>query len=177
MRFIQHKVAACNKENFSGGHCFQGTDRDRHNDDAGLPLSTINTRRPSISAPISGKKTSGNSTRVHTPPPASPRLPAPGDLCVDGAASSTPKRRASASPLTSSSLEDGEDIKQDIKQERMETTSSPEQSSHKKSRTEVADAESNTTNSGKIFHNDKLKYTDKLLDKFVSVLIILITCL
>ncbi|KAK5643663.1 hypothetical protein RI129_007508 [Pyrocoelia pectoralis] len=146
VRFIQHKVVSCNKENFSTGHCFQGADRERDSDDGGLPLSTINTRRPSISAPISGKKASGSNTRIHTPPPASPRLPAPGDLCVDGAASSTPKRRASSSPLTSSSLEDGEDIKPSIKQEPMETSSSPEES-HKKSRTEVADAESNTTNS------------------------------
>lgn len=150
VRFIQHKVASCNKENFASGHCFQGADRERDNDDGALPLSTINTRRPSISAPISGKKASGSSTRVHTPPPASPRLPAPGDLCVDGAASSTPKRRASSSPLTSS-LEDGEDLKPNIKQERMDTTSSPEESSHKKSRTEVADAESNTTNSGEYY--------------------------
>ncbi|XP_015834906.1 B-cell lymphoma/leukemia 11B isoform X2 [Tribolium castaneum] len=141
VRFIQHKVASCNKENF--GQCFAATDRERDNDDGALPLSTINTRRPSISAPISGKKASGN--RVHTPPPASPRLPAPGDLCVDGAASSTPKRRASASPLTSSSMEDGEDIKPDIKQERMDTTE--ESSQCKKSRTEFADAESNTTHS------------------------------
>ena len=149
VRFIHHKIASCNKENFSG-HCFTGTDRERDNDDANLPLSTINSRRPSISAPISGKKASGSSTRVHTPPPASPRLPAPGDLCVDGAASSTPKRRASSSPLTPSSLEDGEDIKPHIKQERMDTSSSPEENSQcKKSRTEVADAESNTTNSGK----------------------------
>ncbi|KAK9695560.1 Zinc finger, C2H2 type [Popillia japonica] len=122
---------------------------ERSREDGALPLSTINSRRPSISAPISGKKASGSGTRVHTPPPASPRLPAPGDLCVDGAASSTPKRRASSSPLTSSSLEDGEDIKPHIKQERMETSSSPEESStqSKKSRTEVADAESNTTHS------------------------------
>jgi hypothetical protein len=142
VRFIQHKVASCNKENF--GQCFAAADRERDNEDGALPLSTINTRRPSISAPISGKKGSGS--RVHTPPPASPRLPAPGDLCVDGAASSTPKRRASASPLTSSSLEDGEDIKPDIKQERMDTTE--ESSQCKKSRTEFADAESNTTHSG-----------------------------
>ncbi|VEN43184.1 unnamed protein product [Callosobruchus maculatus] len=84
--------------------------------------------------------------RVHTPPPASPRLPAPGELCVDGAASSTPKRRAS-SPLTGSSLdEDG--VKPIIKQEKIDTTSSsPEEGSCKRSRTEVADAESNTTHS------------------------------
>ncbi|XP_017768034.1 PREDICTED: B-cell lymphoma/leukemia 11A [Nicrophorus vespilloides] len=148
VRFIQHKITSCSKENL--GNCF-GSHGDNHNDnDGGFPLSTINTRRPSISAPISGKKASGSgTTRVHTPPPASPRLPAPGDLCVDGAASSTPKRRASSSPLTSSgSLEDGEDIKPRIKQERMDMSSScPEESSCKKSRTEVADAESNTTHS------------------------------
>lgn len=86
---------------------------------------------------------------MHTPP-ASPRLPAPGELCGDGAASSTPKRRSSSSPLTSSSLEDGEDVKPCVKQERMDTSSSsPEENSQcKKSRTEVADAESNTTHSG-----------------------------
>ncbi|GLV31229.1 uncharacterized protein CBL_10961 [Carabus blaptoides fortunei] len=147
VRFIQHKIVSCNKENFASGHCFPTSDRDRDADDGTLPLSVVNTRRPSISAPINTKKASGSTTRVHTPPPASPRLPAPADLCVDGAASSTPKRRASSSPLTSSSLEDGEDVKPRIKQERMDTTSSPEESSTKKLRTEVADAESNTTHS------------------------------
>lgn len=146
VRFIQHKIISCNKENFSGVHCFPPTDRERDRDsDDGLPLSVVNTRRPSISAPISAKKAT---SRVHTPPPASPRLPAPADLCVDGAASSTPKRRASSSPLTSSSMEEGEDVKPNIKQERMDTSSSPEETSQKKSRTEVADAESNTTHSG-----------------------------
>uniref|UniRef100_A0A6P7G3K1 Uncharacterized protein LOC114337339 n=1 Tax=Diabrotica virgifera virgifera TaxID=50390 RepID=A0A6P7G3K1_DIAVI len=140
VRFIQHKVTSCNKENF--GQCYTNNEKDRDGDEGNLPLSTINTRRPSISAPISGKKATGN--RVHTPPPASPRLPAPGDLCVDGAASSTPKRRAS-SPLTSSSPE--EDIKPLIKQEKMDNTTSSEENSCKRSRTEVADAESNTTHS------------------------------
>lgn len=149
VRFIQHKIISCNKENFSSGHCFPGSaERDRDSDDGTLPLSVVNTRRPSISAPITAKKSTG---RVHTPPPASPRLPAPADLCVDGAASSTPKRRASASPLTSSSMEDAEDVKPSIKQERMDTSSSPEESSQKKSRIEVADAESNTTHSGKYY--------------------------
>ncbi|XP_066245442.1 B-cell lymphoma/leukemia 11A isoform X2 [Euwallacea similis] len=144
VRFIQHKIQTCNKENF--GQCYVNADRERDNDDGSLPLSTINTRRPSISAPISGKKSGGS--RVHTPPPASPRLPAPSDLCVDGAASSTPKRRASSPLTTSGSTDDGEDRKPIIKQERLDTTSSsPEEHSHKKSRTEVADAESNTTHS------------------------------
>ncbi|XP_030759019.1 B-cell lymphoma/leukemia 11B isoform X3 [Sitophilus oryzae] len=144
VRFIQHKIQTCNKENF--GQCYINPERERDNDDGSLPLSSINSRRPSISAPISSKKNSGS--RVHTPPPASPRLPAPGDLCVDGAASSTPKRRASSPLTTSTSTDDGEDHKPIIKQERIDTTtSSPEENSHKKSRTEVADAESNTTHS------------------------------
>ncbi|XP_045480252.1 B-cell lymphoma/leukemia 11A isoform X1 [Harmonia axyridis] len=142
--FIQHKIASCNKENF--GQCFTNTDRERDNDDEAIPLTTINTRRPSISAPISSKKSTGS--RVHTPPPASPRLLAPADLCVDGAASSTPIRRGSATPLTTSSPEEGDDIKPSIKRERSEFSSSPEDhSQNKKSRTEVADAESNTTHS------------------------------
>lgn len=148
----------CNKENYAQGHgSFQGAP-DRDMDDGNLPLSVVNSRRPSISAPISGKKhpissssssSSIGGSRVHTPPPASPRLPAPSDFCADGATSSTPKRRASSSPLTSCSLDDQDDIKPDIKQERID--SSQEEISHasKKSRTEVADAESNTTHSGK----------------------------
>lgn len=110
VRFIQHKVLACNKENFS--QCFpQGklyrninhiffftklyllyvnfkapaTDRD--SDEGGRPLGVANARRPSISAPMGTRK-----GRVHTPPPASPALPAPHHLLEDGAASSTPKR-------------------------------------------------------------------------------------
>lgn len=63
------------------------------------------------------------------------------------AGASTPKRRASTSPMPSSSPD--EDIKPKIKQEHMDTSGSPEE--HKKSRTEVADAESNTMHSGKSF--------------------------
>lgn len=147
VRFIQHKITTCNKENNCYPHATDRNDNDAN--EGAYPLAAINSRRPSISAPISGKKASSSGTRVHTPPPASPRLPAPGDLCVDGAASSTPKHRASSSPLTSS-IEDEHDIKPSIKQERMDTSSSgQEESSCKKSRTEVADAESNTTHSGK----------------------------
>lgn len=61
------------------------------------------------------------------------------------AETSTPKRRASTSPMPSSSPD--EDIKPKIKQEHMDTSGSPED--QKKSRTEVADAESNTMHSGK----------------------------
>ncbi|XP_055842310.1 B-cell lymphoma/leukemia 11A isoform X2 [Episyrphus balteatus] len=80
VRFIQHKVLQCNKENY--GQCLtQGPASDRDADD-GRPLSLVN-RRPSISAPITNRKPSG--TRIHTPPPS------PADLLADGA-SSTPKR-------------------------------------------------------------------------------------
>lgn len=148
VRFIQHKIQACNadKENHVHHHggCYGGGGRDGGDRDEGGDLRVM--RRANISLAPTKK------SRVYTPPPASPRLLAPGDLCVDGAASSTPKRRASSSPITSSSLEDGsEDIKPSIKQERMDTSSSPEGSSgstcNKKLRTEVTDAESNTTHS------------------------------
>lgn len=126
VKFIQHKVLQCNKENY--GQCFPqgkyhtsfsftsiflshekpeqlivnssgidfnhynfdfssskgGTTGDRDSED-GRPLSLVN-RRPSISAPISTRKPSSSSSRVHTPPLASP-----GFLGGDGT-SSTPKR-------------------------------------------------------------------------------------
>jgi len=70
MKFIQHKVAACNKENYlsSAGedlrHHQDGSDSDDPQGICGgqgslhLPLGVVNTRRPSISAPISSKKVS-----------------------------------------------------------------------------------------------------------------------
>ncbi|XP_054729055.1 B-cell lymphoma/leukemia 11B isoform X1 [Anastrepha obliqua] len=82
VRFIQHKVLQCNKENY--GQCStQAPTTDRDADD-GRPLSLVN-RRPSISAPIINRKASGSGSRIHTPPPS------PADLLADGA-SSTPKR-------------------------------------------------------------------------------------
>lgn len=81
VRFIQHKIQQCNKENY--GQCMtQGPLNDRDGGDDGRPLSLSN-RRPSISAPIANRKPSGS--RIHTPPPS------PADLLADGA-SSTPKR-------------------------------------------------------------------------------------
>ncbi|KAL1390377.1 hypothetical protein pipiens_012389 [Culex pipiens pipiens] len=83
VRFIQHKVLQCNKENY--GQCYsQATTGDRDSDD-GRPLTLVNSRRPSISAPISSSRKASGS-RVHTPPPTSPA-----ELLRDGA-SSTPKR-------------------------------------------------------------------------------------
>lgn len=59
-----------------------GTTEDRDSDD-GRPLSLVNSRIPTISAPMSARKSS--SSRVHTPPQSSPA-----ELLGDGA-SSTPK--------------------------------------------------------------------------------------
>lgn len=107
VKFIQHKVLQCNKENY--GQCFtQGnlkhmimsliemynlsggtpalsgtTTGDRDSDD-GRPLSLTNSRRPSISAPISRKS---STSRVHSPPLASPSS----HILEDGS-TSTPKR-------------------------------------------------------------------------------------
>ncbi|GAB0088627.1 B-cell lymphoma/leukemia 11A [Sergentomyia squamirostris] len=161
VRFIQHKVNQCNKENY--GQCFQGGAPGERDGDDGRPLSLVNTRRPSISAPISARKPSGS--RVHSPP-----LSSPAELLLlgDGGSSSTPKRlsddndpstpvrRATiSSPLGSSSLDEAnkaDDV--EIKQERMDTSSSHGEESPlvvsknpaKKLRTQVADAESNTMN-------------------------------
>lgn len=102
VKFIQHKVLQCNKENY--GQCFSqgklkqmilslieaynggtlsGTSGDRDSDD-GRSLSFANSRRPSISAPISRKS---SISRVHSPPLASPTS----HLLEDGS-TSTPKR-------------------------------------------------------------------------------------
>ncbi|XP_033150393.1 AF4/FMR2 family member 4 [Drosophila busckii] len=106
VRFIQHKVVQCNKENY--GQCTtQAPSMDRDADE-GRPLSLVN-RRPSISAPITCRKSApaaagpaarpttqtqaaaavansaASGSRIHTPPPS------PADLLADGA-SSTPKR-------------------------------------------------------------------------------------
>ncbi|EDW63006.2 uncharacterized protein Dvir_GJ14846 [Drosophila virilis] len=120
VRFIQHKVLQCNKENY--GQCTtQAPSMDRDADE-GRPLSLVN-RRPSISAPITGRK----SAPVATAPPSATAAaaaaaaaaataaataaaaaaavassaasgsrihtppPSPADLLADGA-SSTPKR-------------------------------------------------------------------------------------
>ncbi|XP_073835660.1 BCL11 transcription factor chronophage [Musca autumnalis] len=82
VKFIQHKVLQCNKENY--GQCSnQGPSNDRADTEDGRPLGVVN-RRPSVSANINVRKTSAGS-RIHTPPPS------PADMLADGA-SSTPKR-------------------------------------------------------------------------------------
>jgi hypothetical protein len=182
VKFIQHKVLACNKENYSLG--FSGGDhRDANNTDSDegdgggggggsgssslpVPLGVVNSRRPSISAPINSKKavaaaSSSSSTGVSTParilctpPPSSPRMLGPADILMDEPPSSTPKRRAgSSSPAGKAgdlnhNLKD-EDLKPRIKQEHLDTGSSPDEAVVKRIRTDVVDAESNTTHSGK----------------------------
>ncbi|CRK97066.1 CLUMA_CG010459, isoform A [Clunio marinus] len=179
VKFIQHKVLQCNKENY--GQCFtqgklkqmiltlieaynggtlSGTSGDRDSDD-GRPLSLANSRRPSISAPISRKS---SLSRMHSPPLASPSS----HLLEDGS-TSTPKRlsedndkRPDSATLSLDSKENDLDNKHrdsvEIKQERLNDASlcpdddfnslSNTQPPLKKLRADVADAESNTTNSG-----------------------------
>uniref|UniRef100_A0A336LNI0 CSON005640 protein n=1 Tax=Culicoides sonorensis TaxID=179676 RepID=A0A336LNI0_CULSO len=81
VKFIQHKVLHCNKENY--GHCYQqGESTDRGpNDDQSIGLQNI--RKTSISAPISSKKNSNS--RAHTPSPSNLN-----DILNEGS-SSTPK--------------------------------------------------------------------------------------
>ncbi|KDR23016.1 B-cell lymphoma/leukemia 11B, partial [Zootermopsis nevadensis] len=180
VKFIQHKVLACNKENYSLG--FSGGDhRDANNTDSDdgdggsggggsgssslpVPLGVVNSRRPSISAPINSKKavaaaSSSSSTGVSTParilctpPPSSPRMLGPSDILMGELPSSTPKRRAgSSSPAGKAddlnhNLKD-EDLKPRIKQEHLDTGSSPDEAVVKRIRTDFVDAESNTTHS------------------------------
>lgn len=200
VKFIQHKVLQCNKENY--GQCFtQGnlkhmimsliemynvsggtpalsgtTTNDRDSDD-GRPLSLTNSRRPSISAPMSRKS---STSRVHSPPLASPSS----HILEDGS-TSTPKRLSEGKsyqtmclnkrltdfikthnidndtgvkrPDSVASSLDCKDNDVDNKRDSMEIKR--EGSVHldddynslpplKRLRAEVADAESNTTNSG-----------------------------
>lgn len=150
VKFIQHKILICNKENYSLSYVTTGEACDDNSDDGGPsgpghPLGVVNSRRPSISAPINSKKSSTpNQVRlVCSPPSTSPKIP------EDEATTSTPKRRAgSSSPLDSKDdcenhLSEDE-MKPRIKQE-LDAGSSPDDA--KKIR--GVDAESNTTHSGK----------------------------
>jgi hypothetical protein len=78
----------------------------------------------------------------------------PSDILMDEPPSSTPKRRAGSSSPSSKAddlnhnIQD-EDLKPRIKQEHLDTGSSPDEAVVKRIRTDVVDAESNTTHSGK----------------------------
>lgn len=152
-RFIQHKVhACCNKENYAlEQNNVQDSPDPDNNGCGGIPLAVVNTRRPSISAPIK-KGINVNST-------TSSRLLCSSPLQLDeDARCSTPKPRtpvSSSSPTPIKDELDGEhhanctdddELKpRKIKQELDSTNSSPDLS--KKNR-EVVDAESNTIHSG-----------------------------
>ncbi|XP_059222554.1 B-cell lymphoma/leukemia 11A [Stomoxys calcitrans] len=111
VKFIQHKVLQCNKENY--GQCTnQGPSNDRIDPEDGRPLGVVN-RRPSTSAPISTRKPSGGS-RIHTPPPS------PADMLADGA-SSTPKRLVDENDNTTPKEGDAEDIKTPASTEELST--------------------------------------------------------
>lgn len=146
-KFIQHKVHACNKENYA---LEQNSQESPDNDDTGcggIPLAVVNTRRPSISAPI---KKGINATG---------RLTCSSPLQMDEEARcSTPKPRTPNSSISPTPIKDELDDHHEnctdddelkprrIKQELDSTNSSPDLLS-KKNRAEVADAESNTTHS------------------------------
>lgn len=147
-KFIQHKVHACNKENYALEQ--NNIQESPDNDDAGcggIPLAVVNTRRPSISAPIKkGINAAG-------------RLICSSPLQLDEEARcSTPKPRTPNSSNSPTPIKDEIDIDhhenctdddemkpRKIKQELDSTNSSPDLL--KKNR-EVVDAESNTTHSG-----------------------------
>jgi hypothetical protein len=76
------------------------------------------------------------------------------DILMDEPPSSTPKRRAGSSSPAGKTDElnhdvRDEDLKPRIKQEHVDTGSSPDEAIVKRIRTDVVDAESNTTHSGK----------------------------
>ncbi|XP_071441705.1 uncharacterized protein [Hetaerina americana] len=81
VKFIQHKVLACNKENYDShaNHLHNNHHRRRRDDDeegdsddGSAPQALlVNSRRPSISAPINAKKSvSGNSAASSSSPSA-----------------------------------------------------------------------------------------------------------
>lgn len=88
IKFIQHKMAACNKENYLAP--FGDGDAVRHHDGSdsddqngveragdGLPLGVVNARRPSISAPINSKKVRPQRQGPRRPPRRPPCRDAP----------------------------------------------------------------------------------------------------
>lgn len=164
-KFIQHKVHACNKENYALEQ--NNVPDPSDNDEAGCggaPLAVVNTRRPSISAPIKkgiNSSSGGGGGRLICSSPLQ---------MDDEARCSTPKRprtpNSSASPTPikdemdidhhhhhhhhhhhqlDNCTDDYELKPRKIKQELDSTNSSPDLL--KKSR-DVADAESNTSHSG-----------------------------
>ncbi|KAE8741520.1 hypothetical protein FOCC_FOCC012948 [Frankliniella occidentalis] len=170
MKFIQHKVASCNKENYLAA--FGDSDAARHHDgsdsddqkEGTLPLGVVNSRRPSISAPISSKKSlvpssSSSAVRILCTPPSSlldsddPRCSTP---IKRRGRSSSPILRPSSLPAISNHLGllgDDDDVRPPMTRinigESGSADSSPDEARRSKlARIDVADAESNTINSG-----------------------------
>ncbi|KAI5646318.1 zinc-finger double domain-containing protein [Phthorimaea operculella] len=118
VRFIQHKVSSCDKD-LTSYHCYSaGPNSDPEDGSRPGQVSNSTSRRPSL---LTARRPP--SSRVHTPPLASPSM-APPDLLEDGGASSTPKR-----------LLDDPEIEESTPKRRASTSPI------------VADAESNTMHS------------------------------
>ncbi|XP_059482289.1 B-cell lymphoma/leukemia 11A [Neocloeon triangulifer] len=148
-KFIQHKNLSCNKENYSCGFTGAEQDVNEDSDDGAQPMN-VNSRRPSISAPISGKKGPQTATAPSslldassrleerlgvTAPPPSPQHPGASsshDALL--AASSPGSRPSSRAQQLSASGEFKPHIKQESDAERSRASRSPD----------VADACSNT---------------------------------
>lgn len=165
IKFIQHKMAACNKENylapFGDGDAVRHHDGSESDDQNGLPLGVVNARRPSISAPINSKKSlvpssTSSAVRILCTPPSSlldsddPRCSTP---IKRRNRSSSPLMRPSSLPAMSNHLGllgDDDDVRPltRINIGRESAESSPDEARRSKlARIDVADAESNTINS------------------------------
>lgn len=163
-KFIQHKNLSCNKENYSCG--FTGAEQDVNDDsDDGAQPMSVNSRRPSISAPISGKK-SGSMPQAAAPvpsslldaaarleerlgvtaPPPSPQHPGASSSHDALLAASSPGGRPTSRVLLSQDRDFKPRIKQESDVERARASRSPD----------VADAESNTVQSGRSFFSRHL---------------------
>uniref|UniRef100_A0A023F113 Putative c2h2-type zn-finger protein n=1 Tax=Triatoma infestans TaxID=30076 RepID=A0A023F113_TRIIF len=146
VKFIQHKVLACNKENYScepsgTNNSLDSGDSDDGGGGGGNVLGVVGTRRPSISAPIkkvlppSGTAGSGGGriSCTPSPPDEEPRC-------------STPKRRPRPSTPVHMSEEDIKAHRIKLESDSTPPHSSPDEGTCKKLRTDVSDAQSNTTN-------------------------------
>uniref|UniRef100_A0A0K8T9X5 C2H2-type domain-containing protein n=1 Tax=Lygus hesperus TaxID=30085 RepID=A0A0K8T9X5_LYGHE len=136
VKFIQHKVLACNKENYScdpTGPLLESGD----SDDGGVGV--VNSRRPSISAPMkkASLASSGREGRV--------LCTSPEDEGDRDPRCSTPKR--SGRPPLPLNLEVATDEEESKRTDSSPPHSSPDEGPSKRLRTEVSDAQSNTTNS------------------------------
>lgn len=162
-RFIQHKVhACCNKENYA---LEQNNVQESHDPDdngcGGVPLAVVNTRRPSISAPIKKGVVNSNSTsrlmcsspplqldeeaRCSTPKPVRTPIGSGSPTPIKDEMDPDHHHHLHHHQHNENYIDDNELKSSKIKQELDSTNSSLDLL--KKSK-EVVDAESNTTHSG-----------------------------